>query len=192
MINLNYDLHLHSCLSPCGDNDMTPNNIVGMSVVKELDVIAVTDHNSCKNCPAVKKIADHYGIIAIPGMELCTVEEVHVLCLFKKLDDAMNFDSYVSKHIIAIPNNEEVFGKQLICNEDDEIIGKEENLLINSTDISFDKVYDIVESYNGIMIPAHIDKSSTSLMSNLGFVPPNSKFKCVELKNMSNLHELRR
>ena len=148
MINLNYDLHLHSCLSPCGDNDMTPNNIVGMSVVKELDVIAVTDHNSCKNCPAVKKIADHYGIIAIPGMELCTVEEVHVLCLFKKLDDAMNFDSYVSKHIIAIPNNEEVFGKQLICNEDDEIIGKEENLLINSTDISFDKVYDIVESYN--------------------------------------------
>ena len=74
MINLNYDLHLHSCLSPCGDNDMTPNNIVGMSVVKELDVIAVTDHNSCKNCPAVKKIADHYGIIAIPGMELCTVE----------------------------------------------------------------------------------------------------------------------
>ena len=192
MINLNYDLHLHSCLSPCGDNDMTPNNIVGMSVVKELDVIAVTDHNSCKNCPAVKKIADHYGIIAIPGMELCTVEEVHVLCLFKKLDDAMNFDSYVTKHIIAIPNNEEVFGKQLICNEDDEIIGKEENLLINSTDISFDKVYDIVESYNGIMIPAHIDKSSTSLMSNLGFVPPNSKFKCVELKNMSNLHELRR
>ena len=192
MINLNYDLHLHSCLSPCGDNDMTPNNIVGMSVVKELDVIAVTDHNSCKNCPAVKKIADHYGIIAIPGMELCTVEEVHVLCLFKKLDDAMNFDSYVSKHIIAIPNNEEVFGKQLICNEDNEIIGKEENLLINSTDISFDKVYDIVESYNGIMIPAHIEKSSTSLMSNLGFVPPNSKFKCVELKNMSNLHELRR
>ena len=72
---LSYDLHIHSCLSSCGDDDMTPGNIVGMAAIKGLDVIAVTDHNSCRNCPAVLKLAEQYGVLAIPGMELTTAEE---------------------------------------------------------------------------------------------------------------------
>lgn len=192
MISLSYDLHLHSCLSPCGDDDMTPGNIVGMATLKELDVIALTDHNSCKNCPAFMKSAESYGIIAIPGMELCTMEEVHVVCLFPTLEAAMNFDQVVSERLVPFPNNEKVFGKQEIYNEVDEIIGFEPYLLINASNISFDQVYDLVTEYNGIMIPAHIDKKANSILSNLGFIPPDSKFNCVELKDMSKLHTLRK
>lgn len=192
MIPLHYDLHIHSCLSPCGDNESTPGNIVGMAVVKGLDVIALTDHNTCKNCEAAMAIGEAYGITVIPGMELTTSEEVHVLCLFYNLEDAMKFDAFIEPRILDIPNNPKAFGDQFLCNEDDEVIGSFPKLLISATDISFDRVYDYVKEYNGIMIPAHIDKNSFSLMSNLGFVPPDSKFRCFELADMSNLHRLQK
>ncbi|MBO7374749.1 MAG: PHP domain-containing protein [Lachnospiraceae bacterium] len=192
MIPLHYDLHLHSCLSPCGDNESTPGNIVGMAVIKGLDVIALTDHNTCKNCKAAMAIGEAYGITVIPGMELTTSEEVHVLCLFYNLEDAMKFDAFIEPRILDIPNNPKAFGDQFLCNEDDEVIGSFPKLLISATDISFDKVYDYVSEYHGVMIPAHIDKNSFSLMSNLGFVPPDSKFKCFELADMGNLHRLQK
>lgn len=190
MISLSYDLHIHSCLSPCGDNDMTPANIVQMSALKGLDVIAITDHNSCKNSKAVAVMAKQFGITALYGMELCTQEEVHVICLFTTVDAAMDFDSFVSKKIIPIKNNVNIFGNQHIYNEYDEILGEEEILLISATTIPFDDVYSLVNQYEGIMIPAHIDKNSNSLISNLGFVPEDAKFRTVELKEMRNLHEL--
>ena len=112
MPDLSYDLHIHSCLSPCGDDDMTPANIVGMAMIKGLDLIAVTDHNSCKNCPAVLTMAEAYGLTALPGMELTTSEEVHVVCLFADLKDALAFDEYVYSHLMAVPNNEKIFGKR--------------------------------------------------------------------------------
>lgn len=182
-MKLSYDLHIHSCLSPCGDDDMLPSNIVGMAALKELDVIAVTDHNSCKNCPAVMKLAEAYGIVAIPGMELTTEEEVHVLCLFYRLSDAMEFDSCVHEKLMPFPNNEEVFGKQQIVDEEDNVTGCEPYLLINATSISFEELYDLVKKFGGEMIPAHIDKSSTSLLANLGFIPDSSRFTCAEIKH---------
>lgn len=171
---------------------MTPANIVGMSALKGLDVIAVTDHSSCKNCPAVLAMADEYGVIALPGMELTTAEEVHVVCLFSDLQDAMAYDEYVYQHLMPFPNNEAIFGKQQIYDADDQIIGTVPNLLINATDISFDAVYKLVSDYNGIMIPAHLDKDTTSLISNLGFIPPDSEFTCAEIKNMSKFHALKK
>lgn len=192
MMSLYYDLHIHSCLSPCGDDDMTPGNIIGMSALKELDVIAVTDHNSCKNCPAVMELAKAYGITAIPGMELTTAEEVHVLCLFPGLEQAMAFDCYVSQHLLNFPNDEKIFGRQLVCDSNDEIIDSIPELLISSTDISFDQVYPLLKAYKGLMIPAHLDKASTSLISNLGFIPPDSQFTCAEVHDMSNLHKLKK
>jgi len=190
MVNLSYDLHIHSCLSPCGDEDMTPANIAGMAAVKGLDVIAITDHNSCKNCKAVIEAGKAYGIIVIPGMELCTIEEVHVLCLFPTLSNALDFDAYVDSKSNYFPNDEAIFGRQIRYNEHDEIIGFEPNLLINGVNISFDQVWEVVRRFKGIMIPAHIDKNSNSLLSNLGFVPPDSKFRCVEFKDMTKLHSL--
>ena len=192
MIPLYYDLHLHSCLSPCGDDDMTPANIVGMAAVKGLDVIALTDHNSCKNCPAAMKHGEELGVIVIPGMELTTSEEVHVVCLFPTLEDALAFDRYVYEHLLPVRNKEHIFGKQQIMNENDEETGRVEYLLINATDISFDQVDALVSSYHGISYPAHLDKSTTSLISNLGFIPPESTFRCAEVHDLTKLHMLQK
>lgn len=192
MLSLTYDLHIHSCLSPCGDDDMTPANITGMAALKGLDVIAVTDHNSCKNCPAVMKAAEEYGIIAIPGMEINTSEEVHAVCLFPELGAAMDFDKYVYDKLLKFKNRPDIFGKQQIYNENDEICGEVKELLISSTEISFDSLWSLVRSYNGIMFPAHIDKNANSIISNLGFIPPDSCFKTAEIKDLKKLHELKR
>lgn len=170
---------------------MTPGNIVGMAAVKGLDVIALTDHNTCKNCGAAMAIGEQYGVMVIPGMEINTVEEVHAVCLFPTLYAAMQFDAFVYERLIKFPNKEEVFGRQLLCNEDDEIIGTEPNLLINSVDISFDELWNVVRRYCGVMFPAHIEKATNSLISNLGFVPPDSRFKTAELKNLKKLHSVR-
>ena len=192
MIQASYDLHLHSCLSPCGDDASTPAAIAGYAALNGLQVIALTDHNSCKNCGAFLKACDFYGIVGIPGIELTTSEEVHVVCLFSALSDAMRFDGYVYEHLLDIKNDEKIFGKQQIMNEEDEELGRVEKLLISATDIDFDDVFDLVTSFNGIMIPAHLDKKTTSLISQLGFVPPDSRFRTAELKNMANLHNLRK
>lgn len=190
MLKLSYDLHIHSCLSPCGDEDMTPANIVNMASLKQLDIIAVTDHNSCKNCEPVLKLAAAMNILAIPGMELCTMEEVHVLCLFADLDEAMRFDSYVYDKMIKIPNNADIFGRQQIVNEDDKLLGEEPNLLINATNIAFEDMDNIMSDFRGVYIPAHIDKSSNSVIANLGFIPPGLGFKSVELSDVNRLAEL--
>ena len=192
MIPLFYDLHIHSCLSPCGDDDMTPANLVGMAAVKGLEVIALTDHNSCRNCPAAMYHGKKYGVTVIPGMELTTAEEVHVICLFADLDAALAFDSYVYARLMPVPNRENIFGKQQIMNQNDEVAETVEYLLINAVSISFDDVFPLVESFGGIAYPAHVDKSSTSVISNLGFIPPDSTFTCAEFHDFKNLHRLRK
>lgn len=190
MRELTYDLHIHSCLSPCGDDDMTPANIAGMAALKGLDVVALTDHNSCKNCPAFLAEAEKYGLLAIPGMEINTSEEVHAVCLFPGLSAAMDFDAYVYGHLMKFPNKKEIFGKQEIYNEKDEVCGEEENLLIHATDISFDELWELVKSYEGVMFPAHVDKGSNSLLANLGFIPPDSRFQTAEISDLKKLHTL--
>lgn len=192
MIELYYDLHIHSCLSPCGDDDMTPANITGMAAVKGLDVIAVTDHNSCKNCPAVLAAAREYGILAIPGMEINTSEEVHAVCLFEDLEAAMEFDAYVYNRLIPFPNKEEIFGKQQIYNSSDQVCGTVPNLLINAADISFEGLWELVRSRGGVMFPAHVDKTANSLIANLGFIPPDSRFTTAEVKDLKKLHSLKK
>ena len=171
---------------------MTPSNIVGMSVIKGLDVIAVTDHNSCKNCPAVLAAAEEYGILAIPGMEINTSEEVHAVCLFEELAAAMDFDAYVYERLIPFPNKEEIFGKQLIYNKEDEICGTVPNLLINASNISFEGLWELVQGFGGVMFPAHVDKTANSLIANLGFIPPDSKFTTAEVKDLTKLHKVKR
>jgi PHP family Zn ribbon phosphoesterase len=191
MERLTYDLHIHSCLSPCGDNESTPANIVGMAAVTGLDAIAVTDHNSCLNLPAVMKMAEAFGVIAVPGMELTTSEEVHVLCYFRTLGSALEFSSYVEKHSMYIENKPDFFGEQLIYNEDDEIIGEEKRLLHTASDISFDEVAEILKPFGGLMVPAHINKGTTSVLSNLGFLPEDSTFTAVEIQTVDRIDELR-
>ena len=184
-----YDLHTHSALSPCGDNEMTVNNLVNMAVLNGIHVLAITDHNSCKNCPAAMKVAEELPITVIPGMELCTSEEVHVVCLFPTLEKAMAFDAYVHERLPKIENRAEIFGEQRILNEQDEIIGYEPYLLINATTISIEEVADLVRRFGGVCWPAHIDKSSTSVFSNLGYFSPDWGFSVVEIADRSRIDE---
>ena len=144
-----YDLHIHSCLSPCGDMDMTPNNILNMALLKELDLIALTDHNSSKNCPALLRAAEGSGLTVLPGMELTTAEEVHVVCLFPALENAMDFDGYVHERLPDIDNVPEIFGPQQILDWRDEPAGLEQKLLINATTIEISDLPALVRGYGG-------------------------------------------
>lgn len=181
MIPVFYDLHLHSCLSPCGDGEMTPNNLVNMAAIKELDMIALTDHNTCRNCPAVLKVAEQAGIRVIPGMELTTAEEVHVVCLFPALENALAFDEYVYARLMDVKNQPSIFGEQLILDENDEPVGELEKLLVNATSIGISKTPALVDSFGGICYPAHIDRQSYSVLANLGYIPPECGFTAVEV-----------
>ncbi len=179
-----YDFHIHSCLSPCGDDDMTPANIAGMAMLKGLNIVALSDHNSARNCPAFFEACKNMGIVPIAGMEITTLEDIHVLALFESLDSAMEFDSYLSKKRILFENDPEVFGRQLILDADDTVVGEEKYLLVNATEISVDEVGKILKGYSGIALPAHIDKSSNSVVSVLGTVP-DSGFTSFELSSIS-------
>ena len=190
-MKLHYDFHIHSCLSPCGDADMTPNNIVNFAKIMGYDAIALTDHNTALNCPAVSKLAEKNGITFIPGMELCTSEEVHIVCLFYSLEDSLNFSEYVKSTMPPIKNKPAVFGEQLICDENDNVIGQEEILLVTASGISTERVVKKVAEYNGICYPAHIDRSSFSILSNLGIINEYFGFKCAEVYDIMKEDELK-
>ena len=175
-----YDLHIHSALSPCGDNDMTPNNIVNMSILKGLDAIAITDHNACGNVRAAMKVAED-KIIVIPGMEIETAEEVHMVSLFPDIESAEEMERIIRKNSIPVENKVEIFGNQYYMNENDEIIGEEPNLLVTATGLDIYSVVNNVKDLGGVVYPAHIDRSSYSVLSNLGFIPPDLNFNIVEI-----------
>lgn len=181
-----YDLHFHSCLSPCGDDDMTPNNMAGMGVVAGLHIMGLTDHNSCRNCPAFFKAAQANGIVPVAGMELTTAEDIHLVCLFENLEDALRFNDEVDTRRILIKNRTDIFGEQLMMDENDEITGSEENLLPNATTITVDEAPEIVGSFNGICYPAHIDREANGIITTLGVFPDSPYFPCAELHDFEN------
>lgn len=175
------DLHLHSCLSPCGDDAMTPWNIAGMAHVKGLDAIALTDHNACANLPAMRAACEEYGIALLPGMEATTREEVHVLCYFPSVESALAFGEATYPHLPKIENSAPIFGNQFIVDPDDEIAGTEPLLLISALDIGMDELVALADSHGGLCVPAHINRGSNSLIENLGFVPPGLAFAALEI-----------
>ena len=189
MSRYTYDFHIHSCLSPCADNDMTPANIAGMATLAGIQIMALTDHNTVKNCPAFFKAAKQNGVIPIAGMELTTAEDIHVVCLFETLDEALTFGEEIEKHRILIKNRTDIFGDQFIMDEEDNVIGTDENLLSNATDISVDNVLKLVESFGGVCYPAHVDRTSNGIIATLGDFPPTPKFKCVEFHDKDKISE---
>ena len=184
-----YDLHLHSCLSPCGDDDNTPNNIAGMASLCGLNIIALTDHNTCKNCPAFFEAAKRYGIIPIAGMELTTAEDIHVVCLFEELENAMAFDAEIDKRRMKIENRTDIFGNQYILDGEDNIIGEEKYLLPNATDVSLEEAFGLVKSFGGISYPAHIDRQSNGIISVLGAFPETPDFNIIEINQKEKVPE---
>ena len=184
-----YDLHVHSCLSPCADDDNTPNNLAGMAAVCELDIVALTDHNTTRNCPAFFKAAEKYGIIPIAGLELTTSEDIHIVCLFEHLDDAVSFGEYVESRLMPIKNRPEIFGEQIIMDGEDNIIGRVDNLLSVATDISVEALPDLVREYGGICYPAHIDRDSNGIIAALGTLPDTPVFSTVDFNREENVSE---
>lgn len=184
-----YDFHIHSCLSPCGDDDMTPNNIAGMCALVGLNIVALTDHNSAKNCPAFFEAAKRNGIIPIAGMELTTSEDIHMVCLFESLDAALEFDAFVEKHRILIPNRIDIFGEQMIMNGSDEVVSTEKYLLSNATDITVDDAAGFVNQFGGICYPAHVDREANGIIATLGIFPDDKNFLCAEFHNKNNINE---
>ena len=185
------DLHIHSCLSPCGDDDMTPGNIAGMATLNGLQIVALTDHNTVKNCPAFFKAAKGYGLIPIAGMELTTAEDIHVVCLFRTLEDALDFDSFVEKRRFPIKNKPAIFGRQLLIGDNDEIVGEEEILLINAVNISIEEAHKEVTSRGGVCYPAHIDRTSNGIIAMLGDFPPDPQFTAFELNDAASIDDIR-
>lgn len=179
-MNLKYDFHIHSCLSPCGDNDMTPYNLVNMAKLLGYDIIALTDHNSCLNCPAALKAGEEAGITVVPGMELCTSEEIHAVCLFPDLKNALEFSDYVKSTMPPVKNDASIFGEQLIMDSTDRIIGNEEILLTAASGISIDDAVKEVSRFGGAVFPAHLDRASYSVLSVLGFMYPEMGFAAAE------------
>ena len=190
MTSYYYDLHIHSCLSPCADDDMTPNNIAGMAALKGLQIVALTDHNSCKNCPAFFEACKRQGLIPIAGMELSTAEDIHLVCLFESLDDAMRFDEVVSDHLMNIDNKPEIFGNQLVMNADDEPIDTVKKLLISATDLWIDDAIALAKSYGAHVHPAHIDRESNGIIAILGDVPSEYAFDCLEFNKADSIQEI--
>ena len=181
-----YDLHIHSCLSPCGDDDSTPDSIAGMGELNGLDIMALTDHNTAKNCPAFFRAAKRHGIIPLGGMELTTSEDIHVVCLFDKLENVMEFDRYIGGRRILIKNRADIFGNQLICDDTDNITGSEEHLLTNATSVSLDEAPELVKSFGGVCFPAHIDRQSNGVIAVLGVFPESPVFTCAEVNDPDN------
>lgn len=186
-----YDLHLHSCLSPCGDADMTPGNMAGMAALKGLQIAALTDHNTCKNCPAFLETCTKNGLVGIAGMELTTAEEIHLVCLFEHLGAALDFSGEVEKHRFPIRNKPEIFGEQLILDADDTVIGKEENLLINALSLDLEHAVTLAREYGAFVCPAHIDKQSNGILGILGAFPAIPAFSYAELAELSAADGLR-
>ena len=175
------DLHIHSCLSPCGDEDMTPANICGMAKLKGLDAIAICDHNSARNLPAAQELCDAYGLLLLPGMEITTREEVHLLGYFPDIPSAVEAGEFFSSHLPRIKNRPDFFGHQYVMNTDDQIVAEEERLLIGALDLPFEVCAARIREAGGLCVPAHINRGSSGVLGALGFLPQGVHYDALEV-----------
>ena len=178
-----YDLHMHSCLSPCAEDAMTPNNICNMAFIKGLDLIAVTDHNSTKNLPAIAEVAASIGLKMLYGAELETSEEVHVLGLFSRLEKALKFQEWIDSKMPSVKNDEEYFGHQWIMNSRDEKTGDEERLLLVSLSATLEETVAAIHEYGGRVILVHVLDRANSVTHQLGFIRMDLPDDGLEVKN---------
>jgi len=185
------DLHIHTCLSPCADLGMYPRAIIEKSLMERLDVIAVCDHNSSENVLHVLKAAVGKPLVVLPGMEVSTREEVHVIALFDKLEILAKLQQKIYDHLPGV-NNEDVFGTQAIVNEEDEVEGFNERLLIGATELSIEEVVAEIHNLGGLAIASHIERSGFGIIGHLGFIPPNLKLDALEISSSMGIKEGRR
>ncbi|MHA1574544.1 MAG: PHP domain-containing protein [Alphaproteobacteria bacterium] len=176
------DLQIHSCLSPCGSLDCSPAKIVDAAVKKKLDIIALTDHNTAENCPAfAKTIEATPNISGFYGIEVNSVEEIHLICLFGNVDIAVEFGTFIISHLPDEKNNPKFFGDQPVVDAEENIIKIEDAFLAAATDLSLNEITNQVHNRSGIIIASHIDRTINSLFSQLGIWPDDIKIDGCDL-----------
>jgi predicted metal-dependent phosphoesterase TrpH len=175
------DLHVHTVLSPCAEVEMIPPLIVRAAIERGIDLLAVTDHNASANVVAVQKAAQGTDLRVLPGMELQTREEVHLLCLFDTLEQLEAWQFLVNEHLPSLENDSKYFGEQFVVDETGEFIRRETQLLLTSTDFSLEEAIAAVHALEGLAIPAHIDRKANGLLEILGFVPEEAQVEALEL-----------
>jgi 3',5'-nucleoside bisphosphate phosphatase len=185
------DLHVHTVLSPCAEVEMIPPLIVERALALGLGLIAITDHNAAANCESVIQAARGTGLVVLPGMEVQTSEEVHVLCLFDTLEQALTWQGIVFNHLPDLPNREATFGAQYVVDAGGGYLRTETRLLLTSTDLPLESTICRVSDLGGLAIPAHVDRASFSLLANLGFVPEGLPSPALELFRLTSLTDAR-
>lgn len=190
MVEYFADFHVHTVLSPCGGITMTPLNIIQTAENKGIDILAITDHNSTENLEVILELAKDSKLEIIPGMEVESKEEVHLIALFPDLKSINSFQELIYAHLPFIKNDEEVFGPQLITDRKDEFIARVEKLLLTSVNLSLKKIVKEVRKREGIVFPAHIDKKNYSILTNLGFIPPEMDFSVLEVSKGTSCREI--
>lgn len=180
MMQYRADFHIHSCLSPCASLEMSPVSIVQQAKAVGLDAIALSDHNCAFNLPAFGRICEREGMPCLFGLEVTSVEEAHMLCLFDNLDAALELGEKVYESLPPIQNQPDRFGDQPIIDENEEIIGLAEKFLISASGYDISSLLDLVHSLGGLFVPAHIDRQVYGIVSQLGFLP-DEDFDAVEL-----------
>ena len=174
------DIHIHSCLSPCGDWRMGPKDIAEKSREAGLDIIAVCDHNSAENAGAVMRAGANAGLTVLPGMEICSKEEVHVLALFETLSQALQMQQFVYAGLPG-KNQPDVWGMQVVANESNEVLGENDRLLIGATALDLYAIVDQIHMLDGLCIASHVDRPAFSVIGNLGFIPGDLAFDALEV-----------
>ncbi len=183
------DLHIHTCLSPCAGLEMTPFRIVEKAASLGLNIIAVCDHNSMENAEITKKLAKEKGISAVPGIEITSSEEVHTLGLFRSIHDAFKMQELIYANLQEGENDEDAFGMQVVVNENDEVLGFNKRLLIGSTRLSVNRIVELIHSFNGLAIAAHIDREGFGIIGQLGFIPPDLRFDALEISYRTSIDD---
>ncbi|MGQ9533628.1 MAG: PHP domain-containing protein [bacterium] len=189
------DLHIHTCLSPCGDLTLSPKRIIEKAKNKKLNMIGICDHNSAENVQYAINATDllknpnQKSLKVLPGMEICTKEEVHILGLFDGLKDVIRLQEFVYENLPAENNTPEIFGEQIIANEFDGVEGYNDRLLIGASNLTTKEIVDKIHKLNGIAIASHIDRESYSLIGQLGFIPEDLGIEAVEISPNITLND---
>jgi len=184
------DLHVHTALSPCAEPEMTPGNIIGLSLEYGVDIVAITDHNSGENVRAVSGFAEGTGVTVWPGMEVQTREEVHLVVLAADIDGLEGWQRFVYDHLPDRLNRPDVFGEQQLFDKEGRVTGVVPRLLLTSVGLSVDEVRLEATRRGLLCYPAHIDRPICSYISNLGFAPPAGDFDLIEVSSKAKVEEV--
>lgn len=189
--NFKADLHVHTCLSPCGDLKMSPQAITKQAKTKDIDILGICDHNSAENTPALIKSAQKHHLWVLPGLEITSQEEVHILALFDDPQPAFELQEIIYQNLPG-ENDEKAFGLQVVVNEEDEVIRFNQKLLIGASALTVEEVIQTIHSLHGLSIAAHVDKEAFSLLGQLGFIPENLRLDALEISPNTSLDEARK